>query len=250
MRYPLIISGIAACTLSMTAVADTLGFEVGAYGWQQKFSGTVSSGSASLVDVEDNLGYDDETNNVFYAVFEHPVPVLPNIRVQQTDLDLSANGNGPFLFSGTPYVGSVNSSINLSHTDFTLYYEILDNWVSLDVGLTARYISDGEVQITSTQVGPTFGQTESFDADGVLPLLYLSARIDLPLTGLYVGADINGLGVNDDSIIDYRVNLGYESTIGLGVEAGFRSFELDYDDSDDKVDLTIDGAYAGIFYHF
>lgn len=250
MRHPFLIASLA-CALSSTTMADTVGFEVGAYGWQQNFSGSVASDSIDVIDIEKDLGYDDETSNVFYALVEHPVPFIPNVRIQKTDLNLSATGSTDLNFGGITYTGAVRSSIDLSHTDFTLYYELLDNWVSLDVGLTARYIADGSVEITDIQSGsPTFGEKESFDADGVLPLLYVSARFELPLTGLYVGANINGLGVNDDSVIDYRINVGYETPIGFGVEAGFRSFELDYDDDDDKADLTIDGAYAGIFYHF
>ncbi len=241
MRHSLIFAGIA-CALSSTAMADTIGFEVGAYAWKQNLSGDIAAGRFSSVNVES-----DETNNVFYAVLEHPIPLIPNIRIQQTDLDFNATGSGTFIYYGHSTPGDVISSINLSHTDFTLYYEILDNWISLDIGITARAINDGSITIASTSF-PSL--SDDFDADGVLPLLYVSTRFDLPLTGLYVGADINGLGVSDNSLIDYRVNLGYESSIGLGVEAGFRSFELEYDDDDDKANLTIDGAYAGIFYHF
>ena len=69
-------------------------------------------------------------------------------------------------------------------------------------------------------------------------------------TGLYVGGDFNGLVVSNDKLIDAKVNIGWESSFGLGIEAGYRSYTLEYDDSDDFADLTIDGAYAGVFYHF
>ncbi|MEE8057106.1 MAG: TIGR04219 family outer membrane beta-barrel protein [Pseudomonadales bacterium] len=246
MRHSLIYAGLV-CAISSTTMADTIGFEVGAYSWQENFSGDVTSGVLGTnVDVENDLGYSDESNNVFYVVLEHPIPLVPNLRIQQTDMDLSATGNATFQFGNITFSGPITSSIDLSHTDFTLYYEILDNWISLDVGITARSINDGSISITDN----TTGLTDDFDADGVIPLLYVATRFDLPLSGLYVGADLNGLSVGDSSLIDYRVNLGYESSIGLGVEAGFRSFELDYDDDDDDADLTIDGAYVGIFYHF
>ncbi len=250
MRHTLLLAGLTCC-LSTGAFADTLGFEVGGYSWQQQFSGEVASGSlGTLVDIEDDLGFDDETNTVFYALLEHPIPIIPNIKVQQTDLDLSASGTASvdIDFGGIDITvdGDVDSKIDLSHTDFTLYYELLDNWVSLDIGLTARLIQDGLIEITEVSTG----DTESFEADGVLPLLYVAAKFDLPLSGLYVAADVNGLGANDDSIIDYRARIGYESGIGLGIEAGFRSFEIDYDDDDDTADLTIDGNYIGVFYHF
>ncbi|MFA7554434.1 MAG: TIGR04219 family outer membrane beta-barrel protein [Spongiibacteraceae bacterium] len=247
MRYPLISAGLA-CALSTTAIADTIGFEIGAYAWQPNFSGSVESGKlSSNIDIEDDLGFDDESSTVFYALLEHPIPLIPNLRIQQTELDISTNNTtAPFSFGGEVYTGNISSNIDLSHTDLTFYYEILDNWVSLDVGFTARIIQDGLVEIHDR----TTNQTESFEADGVLPLLYLAARFELPLTGLYAGGDINGLGINNDSIIDYKVNIGYETSIGLGLEAGYRNFSIDYDDNNDTADLTIDGAYISAFYHF
>lgn len=246
MRHHLLITGLS-CVLASNVWADTIGFELGAHSWQQNFSGDVSSGLVgNAVDVEADLGYSDETNNVIYALIEHPIPILPNVRIQQTELDLSANGSANFQFGNISFAGPVSSSIDLSHTDLTLYYELLDNWVSVDVGLTVRSINDGKIEITDQ----TTGQTESFDADVVLPMLYVAARFDLPLSGLYIGADVNGVGISDNSLFDYRAKIGYETSIGLGIEAGYRSFELDYDDDDDMADLTIEGAYAGIFYHF
>ncbi|MEH6468197.1 MAG: TIGR04219 family outer membrane beta-barrel protein [Porticoccus sp.] len=242
---------ILACTVSTATMADGISFEVGAYAWQENISGDITwDGFSSNIDVEKDLGFDDETNNVFYAVLEHSIPFIPNIRVQQTDLDQSATDNAIFDFGGISFSGPIRSNIDLSHTDITLYYEALDDRISLDLGVTARLVNDVSVEVTNI----TTGATESVDAHGVLALLYVAARYDLPQTGFYIGADINGLddglGINDVSLFDYRISLGYERANGLGVEAGFRRLELDYDDEDDKADLTVDGAYIGVFYRF
>jgi outer membrane protein len=244
MRHSLIIAGLAS-VISTTASADFIGFEVGAYAWQQNYDGIVQSGT-DIVDLEQQLGFDDETNNSYYVLLEHPVPVLPNVLLQHTELDISADSTtSGFTFEGIDFSGTTISSISdLSHTDITLYYEILDNWVSLDVGLTARIFEEG-VEISS------IAGDASLDIDQTIPLLYLAAKIELPLTGLYVSADANGIGYSGDSFIDYRINIGYETSIGLGAELGYRSFDLDYEDDDDEfADLTIDGAYVGVFYHF
>ena len=75
--------------------------------------------------------------------------------------------------------------------------------------------------------------------------------MDLPLTGLYAGAHINALGDGDNSLIDYQLTVGWESEIRLGVEAGYKSLSLDLDDVDDtQADVDIDGAFAGLFFHF
>ncbi|MEZ0148573.1 MAG: TIGR04219 family outer membrane beta-barrel protein [Candidatus Reddybacter sp.] len=233
--------------VSATTLAEDISFEVGAYAWQENISGDVTTDALSGdIDVEKDLGFDHETNNVFYAVLEHSLPFIPNIRVQQTDLELSATNNASFDVGGLSFSGPVSSSIDLSHTDITLYYKALDDRMALDLGITVRLHDD--VSIESTNI--TTGATESIDADGVLPLLYVAARYNLPHTGLYIGADFKGIDVNEVALYDYRVNLGYERPNGLGLEVGYRRFDLDYDDDDDDVEIAVDGAYIGIFYHF
>lgn len=245
----LVAAGLLA-TLPMAAVADTLGFRVEVGQWNQSFEGDVQSGP-DTIDIEDTLGLDDESNNFYSVTLEHPIPILPNIRLSRTELEVkeTTDVNASFTFEGITYSASdtVTTDADLSHTDATLYYEVLDNWVSLDVGLNIRQFDEGII-ITSQSSG-----TAELDVDGVLPMLYAAVKFDLPLSGLYVSADASGISYQDSSIIDYKVNIGYESSIGLGIEAGLRTFDIDYedeDDSDEKADLSIDGAYASLFYHF
>jgi hypothetical protein len=50
--------------------------------------------------------------------------------------------------------------------------------------------------------------------------------------------------------VDFQATIGYESSLGAGVELGFRSLDLELDDIDDvAIDLTIEGAFIGVFYH-
>ena len=37
-----------------------------------------------------DFNFDDETNTALYIAFEHPVPFLPNVKVNHTTLDNSA----------------------------------------------------------------------------------------------------------------------------------------------------------------
>lgn len=239
--------GLSAAS-SMTTHADTLGFVVGANSWQQSYSGDVQSGaSGDVLDIEDTLGFDDETATNFYAALEHPVPFIPNIRLAQTELEVSGSSIASFEFDGINYDGNIDSELDLTHTDITLYYEILDNWASLDIGFTVRTFAEG-FTITGEAGGLT--ETTELEIDGTLPMLYAGVKFELPLTGLYVSASGNGIGYDDASIIDYQAGIGYETDFGLGIEAGFRSFEIEYDDDDEDADLTVDGVYAGLFYHF
>ena len=239
---------IAAALLSLTpavALADVVGFRIGANAWAQTYEGDVQAGPASI-DIEDQLGYDDDTGYSAYLQLEHPLPLLPNIMLQRTELDSDANGTLEGVeFEGIVYDGEVRSSIDLSHTDVTLYYEILDNWVNLDLGLTGRVFDDG-VSITDVNTG----LKGDLDIDYVIPLVYAEARFDLPLSGLSFGIQGNAISYDDDTLYDAKFNLGYTFAFGLGVEAGYRLIDFDYDDDDETADVNFDGVYAGLYWDF
>ncbi len=237
---------VGSALLGATAVvADDLKFELGAYNWQVDYNGKVQAGDDS-VDLNDDLGFDDDDANTIYAILEHPIPLLPNLRLQYTKLDTDAKGvtSQSFEFDDTVFLAGVpvQSTLDLTTADATLYYQLLDNMVELDLGLTVRYF-DGSVDIRSS------GQNAHEDLELVLPLLYAAGKVALPL-GFYVGADVNGLAFDGNGMLDYRVNAGWVSPFLLGVEVGMRRFDIDYDDGDDQADITVDGVYGAVTFQF
>jgi len=239
----------AACTIS-TAHADTVfGIYAGAYSWKADFSGDINdTDNDQTIDLEDELGLSDESSNVFYVAIEHPVPVLPNVRIQHTALDSSAEGRleGNVTFDDVDFTFGENvaTDIDLTHTDLTLYYEILDNWVNLDIGVTAR-VFDGEIKIEGV------GDIAQVDVDATLPMLYVAAQFDLPLTGLSAGVGGNAIDYSGNTLLDLNAYVQYEFAFGLGLRGGYRTFTLELDDVDDiDSDLTLDGAYGALVFHF
>ena len=222
----ILLTGILATCASVSVQADTiLGVYVGAYAWQTGISGDVDDGSTKF-SIEDDLDFDDETNSVLYAALEHPIPALPNVSLTQTSLE----------FGGADDSGN-DLDLDFTHTDATLYYEVLDNIVSLDFGITARMYSG--------ELAPEFGDAE--DIDDTIALAFLRVRGDLPFTGLAVGAQVN---TGQDSTTDANVFLEYETSLGLGFAGGFRSLATDIETSEDTTaELEIDGGYISIFYH-
>ncbi|WP_163934983.1 TIGR04219 family outer membrane beta-barrel protein [Paraferrimonas sp. SM1919] len=237
----------AAISMTPAAHADMLGFVVGANAWNQSMTGKVQYG-VSKIDTQEQLNIASETKPNFYADFEHPLPLIPNVRIQQSQIQLKGNNTltQDIEFGGVvfPVSGNVESNIDFSHTDATIYYEILDNWVSVDVGLTAR-LFQGEASITS------MAQQAKLGLDQALPMVYGKVKFELPLSGLYASVRGNGIGYSDKKFMDIEAAVGYETSIGLGLEAGYRQFELDFMDNDEEgADVKIDGAYLGVFYHF
>lgn len=243
MKKNILFLSIAA-TLAINVNADTLGLEAGAAYWGAKTSGEFSY-KGDNIDLEKDLGYGDKNTNFIWASFEHPVPIIPNIKIQHTSFDDSQSKNTNVNFDGKLYAGNVNSSLKLNQTDFILYYELLDNWINLDFGINAKYLNASVSMDSATQSSYTK------DLNYVIPMLYAKAKFDLPFSGLSVESDISYISYDSSAFYDVKGGLSYETTFGLGATAGYRAEKLKIDDiSDFNSDIDIKGIYAGLFYHF
>ena len=231
--------------LSPFAAADTiLGVYAGADQWQGEYSGNTGDPS---IDVK-SLGMDEEDNNYYYIALEHPVPVIPNIKLQKMDItsEQTAVIDQTFTIDGTTFTAGteVASDFDLSHMDIVLYYELLDNWVNLDVGLNIRKF-DGHVTAVSEFT------SESVDLDEAIPMIYAKAQFDLPLTGFSLGLEGNAINYEDNRLTDYSAKLQYmfDSVLDVGLEVGYREMSLEIDE-DVTADVQLKGPYAALLFHF
>ncbi|MBD3648277.1 MAG: TIGR04219 family outer membrane beta-barrel protein [Pseudomonadales bacterium] len=236
---------IGLMAFSLVARADVLGAYVGVGYWNSSFGGDV----VADVDVEDELDISSDNGAQIYAGIEHPIPVLPNIRVARTNIEDSGTGtlSSTFVYQGETFTATqtVATSVDLTHTDLTLYYEIIDIGMDVDVGLTARWL-DGEVALDQAQE----------EVKGVLPMVYVRGKFYLPMSGLYVGGDINAVSYSESSVSDYSLRVGWETESFLfpefGIEGGYRRFNIDADaeDTDVDVNLDMDGFFINLTAHF
>jgi len=245
----IILSATAALLMVTSANADILGAEAGFASWSSKLSGSIQGGNAGDTDInlEDNLGYgSNESNNFFWAYIDHPLPILPNLKIQRTSFSDSSSKTANVSFDGKAYSGSVNTQLQLDQIDIIGYYRILDNWVNLDLGVNFKVL-DGNIKISDS----TATLATNKDVSAIIPMLYGKARFDMPFTGLSVEADANYIGFSGSSFTDMKAGIVYETSYGLGVTAGYRIQNITIDDIDDtNSDMDIKGIYAGLFYHF
>ena len=249
-----------ATVLPQANALPLVDFYAGGYYWDQTYSGEITD-SSTAVDLEDNLNLDGVGNNVFYAAFEHPIPVIPNIKIKQTSMSTEGDTGSVttgFKFGGETFNATANdveSEMDLSHTDFTLYWSLPLPIVTVDFGLTARQF-DGSVKLMSQ----TAGLDAEADVDAIVPMAYGRVGVDIPLTGLSVGGDVNYIGMGNSGVTDFDVNLTYVLPVipplDVGLTAGYRSFsfEIDPDDfggSDDDLsaETTVAGPYFGLSLH-
>lgn len=241
MRKLILAFGGSMVLAAPLASADVLGVGANVSYWDSELSGDVVN-KGSGVDIENDLNLSSDSNANFTAYFEHPVPVLPNVRVNYTSI--SQNGSGQIgleAFDGILPGTDVNSELDIDQLDLTLYYEVLDNWVNLDLGLTARKL-DGELIVRETFVG---GRVSETTVDAVIPMGYLAARFDLPFTGVSVGGEGNLISYSGDSLHDFNVYGQYEISL-LQLRAGYRQMSIDYEDDDDKMDVELSGPFASV----
>ena len=141
-------AAVLAATLPQAASALPLvDFYAGGYYWDQTITGDVSNGQA---DLEDDLDLDAGGQNVLYVAFEHPIPVVPNIKIKSTDMSSDGTGTNVNLTVGDNTVsGTVESELDLTHVDYTMYWSLPIPIVTLDFGLTLRQF-DGSIAAVAT----------------------------------------------------------------------------------------------------
>lgn len=250
MMKKIILAILCACG-SPLSWGDALGFQAGAGQWYINLKGDVGqNGSTTTLD---DLGFDNETSSVLWAMFEHPVPIIPNLRVMHSVISATETSTTSqrFTIGGILIDAQVQvlTEMDLSHTDATLYYEVLDNWVTFDIGVTARHM-EGFVEIQSEVT-----QKARAELEGVLPMGYLNLQLDFPGSGFSIGGTANAISYRGDKVTDLSGRIGYlfEVTplMDIGVNVGYRSLRLLAEEFDDLyADATISGSFAELVVRF
>ena len=250
MRIKHIICFLALIFPSVS-FADTIGVWLGGGVWDWSISGNLryspGGGTTTEADVKNDLHLTDDTSGFGYVAIEHPVPIIPNVRISATGISSTGTGNTTvqFTYGNTTYNvnETLTTELTLDQTDVTLYYEILDNVVGLDIGLNAKSI-DGRARISGTS------GIETNDIDAIIPMLY--AAIDIPLPfGFSIGGNGAAVSYDGSSISDFNAYVRYSSAFYLGAEVGYRSQEYKLDDIDGSYgNVKFSGPYAGLYLYF
>ncbi len=233
---------------SFTAHADALSVSLGGGAWNESPSGNFQKTSDALnVDVKDSLFWEKESQGYFFATVEHFVPLLPNVRLMHTKIDHSGSGNVtiPFEFDGKAFSGDVSNDVSIETTDLIAYYEILDNVVSLDIGLNIRSLNV-DYSIVSADLSTT--AVDSFSA--TFPMLYGLVGTS-PWPGLTISGEMSYIAFSGSSMSDITAKIAYTTSFLVGVEAGYRKQNITLDDtSGNDAELTFDGIFAGAYLKF
>ncbi|MEQ6884630.1 TIGR04219 family outer membrane beta-barrel protein [Salicola sp. Rm-C-2C1-2] len=224
-------TGAANAVVPLVDVDVTTGY------WNADPSGTIQSGG-DPIGVDNDLGYDSEGHNNFAIRFAHPVPVIPNLRLRYNDIEHDGTGNVSKKFEGNSYGTDVKSRTDLTHYDYTAFYTAPIPVVTLDLGLNVKHF-DGEV--TLKEQG---GNTDTVEVDEFLPMGHVRADVDLPLTGLGAGAELNYISFDGDSATDVEGYISFNAD-PVYIQGGYRQFDVDVDASGDlNVDTELSGPFV------
>lgn len=213
-----------------SAQADFIGVKAGIDYWN--YSADLSNPASALPQAQ----LKDDHGMSFSVAVEHPIPFLPNAKIKHTNLQAESNQS---------LAGVKSHQLDLDYSDFILYYEILDNVVSADVGLGAKLL-DGKIQQNFSQ------KTE---VNETLPMLYAEAGVKLPFTGLSAKAEASFAKLTDSQVSDAQVELKYDFVdtllVDVGAKAGYRILDIQLEEgSDQETKLKFKGPYIGLEAHF
>lgn len=216
---------LAVCLMSASASAATiLGF-----GAETDYYTPSASGDFDYKNTQTRFNSDDESGYQVGLYLEHPIPLLPNVRVDLTP-DTS--------FSGSDGLGGTNK-VSFEQTDITPYYEILDNVVDIDLGVSFKII-DATIE---GAINDSFSE--------VIPMGYLGMALTPPLSPLSIEGSVKYIGYNGDSLTDARIKVLWKIAAGLGAQAGYRYESLDIKDRfDTNTNVTFKGPFVGLNYRF
>ena len=295
----LLLTAAVTCLWAPFTQADFIGVYGKVGVWNASFKGTVASvedkkareGREQDIPTFSDRGFEEDIHNTGWIAFEHPIPFIPNLRLAYTALSSAYTSPGDISIdkaigvrvndvevtfdAGQP----IDTDMSFDVIDGTMYWELLDNVASLDLGITVRSM-DGEFKesidetilpivpqgtcSTPTRVSISGlltvdgctrpPQTSITPIEIILPMLYGKVRFDVPFSGLYTAVTAQGISFDGNTMTDIDIELGYMFnliTIEAGVSVGYRHAALKSKDLEGLfADASIDGFQAAFDIHF
>lgn len=231
------------------ANADVIRVEAGAGMWAQSPSGTITYTNGSVNGTYTSKK-EDYTGMYAWMLIKHPLPVIPNVRLEYTDIKDEGVVDGSFKdFTST----NSPARLKLKEYDILPYYNILDNtfWATLDLGLNIR-ILDSKFEVDTTSAGTSYKDNSTV----VIPMLYARVRTEIPMTNFGLETDIKYITYDGSTVYDARAKVDYTfditPLIQPALEVGYRvqKFDTKSDDDKTKMDMDFSGVYAGLMVRF
>ncbi len=247
-----ILSTIAMGTLlSASLYADITKVEIGAGAWAQTPSGTANYDKGLGVTGTNTFDETKDTSPYVWMLIKHPIPFLPNIRLEYVSIHATGKASGSW--NGLVAPVNTNSVMDIKEYDIIPYYNVLDNtfWTTVDLGLDIKVMNlDYKVEPN----GAFTGYEDTYTAP--IPLVYARVRVEIPGTNIGVESDGKYITTGSSTIYDARIKVDYTFDISPVVqpalEIGYRTQKIKIDENnlDVKTDMNFSGFFAGLMLRF
>ncbi|MGX5914927.1 TIGR04219 family outer membrane beta-barrel protein [Aliidiomarina sp. Khilg15.8] len=238
MKKAALITSALLATAAAPAQADWI---FGVYGEAQYWMTDTQGGYATDQSFSD-IDFDDERQMRLALALHHPIPLIPNVRIESQQLETTA----PLVAGGDPNVNNFDAQVDLGHETLTLYYRFLDNdLVGLHLGVSAKRF-DGYVRDYS---GTTW------DVEETIPTGYAMVSAGLPFTGLSLYGRAHAFAFDDSELTDVEAALQYRfldsALLDGSIQLGYRVFNIELDNVGGLYsDLEFKGPFVGLELHF
>ena len=246
------------------ASADWLSLSAGAGYEQQNIDGYVKVGDTINYFAphkvnyynEGSLGLKDKSNPYVWVKFIHPIPIIPNIKVQYTKYD--SDGHSNYVAGGSKVFGDVNIPLGITNAstsqtidsyDLTLFYEMKPVVVDLEAGVGID-LWKGHTKIYGTAQGTTIKRTW-VDSDWTVILPYVYGSVEsMQFFGFSALGYVKWAKAGDNHHYEYLAALKYTidipGPINPFVKLGYKYKEAYGVDGDDETKLQYKGAFLEI----
>ncbi|MEA2100317.1 MAG: TIGR04219 family outer membrane beta-barrel protein [Campylobacterota bacterium] len=258
----ILTSLVSGAILTSSLCADFARIEMGAGSLVQTPVGSVTTTDDSnflSLDGTYTTNGDESAQMYAWMLVKHPVPIIPNLRVEY--LSITDAGNFTYKMEGvsSPTTEGVSSptTVDMKQFDIIPYYNLLDNtfWVTVDAGIDIKVIqADINIQaIDAYMLDPMVPSYLSSDTVAI-PLLYLRGRVQIPTTNIGLESDVKYISDGDNTVYDIRAKVDYTfdifPIIQPAFELGYRIQKFDIDTDETVGALEYSGVYAGMMIRF
>ncbi len=224
-----------------------VGFDVGVRGyyWTTNLDADMQTGTDPKIDLKNDLNIGDEdfgTGEAFIRFGRN------HLTVAYTSVSYSGLASKTVTFNGRPF--NINAASELEYDqidgiyqyDFVRFNPVIAKF-NIGLLLQVKYV-DGYAELKQ---GTT---VERRDFSAPIPMIGIGAGVGILKDMLVLEARVAGLEYSGNRAIDGQATLGFTPFPFLKIFGGYKIFDLKVDDSDLKLNYTIDGPFAGLQISF
>jgi outer membrane protein len=258
LKYSVLTMGIlSVCFFSVSVRAEGLVPLVNVGVAVDTYAPTATSGhinyTGSGYSSSTQMNSDPDRQVVLSAFLEHPIPVIPNVALRYTPVQLSS-ASAIVASSGSGFrTGTASTDLTLDQLDATLYYKMglpIFDVLNVKVGATAK-VFNGTISTTQVTGGSTTADKKSLTVP--IPMAYLGVQVNIPRTQWALSADAHFVNYQNNAVHDITLKAEYrfKRLPGLKLHTGYRSVNVQIDDvSDVTADVKLNSAFVGLAYVF